>query len=71
MATQLDEKIEQLENIVEECLNRYAVTRGGFPAALAANREPTEPLEFPIEFLRRLACRELGEPLPAVRVESE
>jgi hypothetical protein len=48
MATQLDEKIEQLQNIVEKCFEFYRVTVG---CSLLASERPSKPHESPIESL--------------------
>jgi len=64
MATQLDEKIRQLEDVVEKWLDRYAVTQSGIPATL-----PPERLEFPIEFLLRLARLEQERTCAPQRVQ--
>jgi hypothetical protein len=48
MATPLDEKIEQLQNIVEKCFEFYRVTVG---CSLLASERPSKPHESPIESL--------------------
>jgi hypothetical protein len=51
MATFLDQQIEQLENIVERCLNLCKVTWNGVRCTLPANHEETEPHRFQTQYL--------------------
>ena len=60
MATRLDQEIEQLEKIVEKCLNRCDAMWDGIRCTLAANHEPTDSHQFPIEFLLTPSLRGLG-----------
>jgi hypothetical protein len=48
MATRLDQQIEQLEIIVEKCLDLRKVTCDGPLCTL--HHEPTKPHKFPTEF---------------------
>jgi hypothetical protein len=60
VATRLDQEIEQLGKIVEKCLNRCNATWDGIRCTLAANHEPTDCHQFPIEFLLTSSLRGLG-----------
>lgn len=53
MATRLDQEIEQLENIVEKCLDLCKAMWNGIRCTLPANHERTEPHKFPVKFLNR------------------
>jgi uncharacterized damage-inducible protein DinB len=52
MATHWDQEIEQLEHIVEKCLDLCHATWNGTRCTLPANHESTQPHKFPIEFRR-------------------
>jgi hypothetical protein len=54
VSTRLDQKIEQLEFIVENRLNLCPATWGGTRCTLPANHAPTEPHKFPADFLQTL-----------------
>jgi len=60
VATRLDQEIEQLEKIVEKCLNRCNAMWDGIRCTLAANHEPTNSHKFPIEFLLTPGLQGLG-----------
>ena len=50
MAKRLDQQIEQLESIVEKCLDLCRVTCNGLRCTLPAQHEPTKPHKFGREF---------------------
>ena len=60
MASRLDQEIEQLEKIVENCLNRCNAMWDGSRCTLVANHEPTSSHKFPIEFLLTPSLQGLG-----------
>ena len=62
MATRLDQQIEQLERIVEECLNLCKMTRNGLRCTLPAMHEPTKPHKFRWEFSSD--AKSMGEAVP-------
>lgn len=60
MATRLDKEIEQLEKIVERCMNLCSATWDGIRCSLPANHEPTNSHRFPIEFLLTPSLQGIG-----------
>jgi hypothetical protein len=58
MATQLDQKIEQLENIVERHMDPCKVTCNGSHCILPRNHARTEPHQFLVDFLEMLGAAE-------------
>jgi hypothetical protein len=71
VATRLDQEIEQLEKIVEKCLNRCNAMWDGIRCTLTANHEPTNSHKFPIEFLLTPSLRGLGGHWHGTRVGSD
>jgi|HubBroStandDraft_3_1064219.scaffolds.fasta_scaffold2938538_1 hypothetical protein len=55
MKTRLDREIEQLENIVERCLDLCHAEWNGVRCTLPANHEPAESHKFPVQFRQALA----------------
>ena len=60
MAMRLDQEIEQLEKIVERCLNLCNATWDGIRCTLPANHEPTHSHKFPIESLLTPSLQGIG-----------
>ncbi len=58
MATQLDQQIEELENIVEKHLDPCKVTCNGSRCILPRNHTRTEPHKSLVEFLETLGAAE-------------
>jgi hypothetical protein len=67
----LDQEIEQLEKIVENCLNRCNAMWDGSRCTLAANHEPTNSHKFPIEFLLTPSLQGLGGHWHGTRVGND
>ena len=58
MATQLDQQLEQLENLVERQMNRCEVRCNGSRCMLPRNHVSREPHKFLVDFLQMLGAAE-------------
>jgi hypothetical protein len=61
MATRLDQKIEQLGRIVDQCMHLCDATWNGVRCTLPASHQPGERHRFPVKFLQALQMLAGGE----------